>query len=75
MDLAISSLTQIFTNRAKIHNKIVVAGDLTEFIREEGVPLQKSHRFCANLMGGPRGKWGVQPSPMALSLDNIHQIL
>jgi len=40
MDLTISSLTQIFTNRAKIHSKIVVADDLTVSIRG-GYPLQK----------------------------------
>ena len=33
MDLTISSLTQIFTNSAKTHGKIVLADDLTESIR------------------------------------------
>jgi len=67
MDLTVSSLTQIFTNRAKIHRKIVVADDLMESIRG-GYPLQKSHRFCANLTDSPRDMWGFKP-PVATPLS------
>jgi len=36
-----------------------VADDMTKSI-QGGTPCKKPHRSCANLMGGPQDKWGVQ---------------
>ena len=78
MDLTISLLTQIFTNRAKIHSKIVVANDLTESIRG-GTPCNKSHRFCANLTRSPRVSRQLggsnPPNPRGLATVNKTVVL
>jgi len=69
MDLTISSLTQIFTNSAKTHGKIVLADDLTESIRG-GNPAKNLIGFVQIsrvVLDTSGGRWVQTPNPSSLA--------